>query len=198
MKWEVEKENLQKLIFKDKLSYEQIGKLYNCSGTNIKKIAKRLGFQLQSRRKINSKEHFNKGSGEYVNCKYCGKKIPKYLNKIYCNLTCQGAYIKEQTLEQWRNGDYNHDCKLPTSIKDYIMEKNQNKCEKCGFEGYNIKSGNSILQLHHIDGNSANNNESNLQLLCPNCHAMTENFMALNKGNSGRTSRYKKHMKYYV
>lgn len=29
-------------------------------------------------------------------------------------------------------------------------------------------------------------------VICPNCHAMTENYMALNKGNSGRDKRYKK------
>jgi hypothetical protein len=29
------------------------------------------------------------------------------------------------------------------------------------------------LQLHHVDGNNKNNVLSNLQLLCPNCHAQT-------------------------
>ena len=32
--------------------------------------------------------------------------------------------------------------------------------------------------LPHIDGN---NEESNLQLLCPNCHSLTPTFGALNK-----------------
>ena len=40
--------------------------------------------------------------------------------------------------------------------------------------------------------NDSNNNDiSNLQILCPNCHAMTENYMSLNKGKSGRKNRYK-------
>lgn len=30
------------------------------------------------------------------------------------------------------------------------------------------------LQLHHIDTNHFNNNLSNLEILCPNCHAMVE------------------------
>ena len=192
MKWEAEKEKLQNLIFEEKLSYEQIGRLYKCSGANIKKVAKRLGIQLQSKRKINPEEHFNKDRGDYVYCKYCGKPIPKYLDKIYCNSKCDSNYRKNQTLQKWKNGEYNHDCELPQSIKDYFLEKNNYKCEKCGFEGYNIKSGKTILQIHHVDGNSANNNENNLQLLCPNCHAMTENFMGLNKGHSGRKTRYKK------
>ena len=65
------------------------------------------------------------------------------------------------------------------------------KCEECGFEGYNKTTNNTILQIHHIDGDCENNKPENLQVLCPNCHAMTENYMALNKGKSSRTTRYK-------
>ncbi len=42
--------------------------------------------------------------------------------------------------------------------------------------------------MNHIDGNSENNKEKNLELLCPNCHSLTPNFKGLNKGN-GRHSR---------
>lgn len=37
------------------------------------------------------------------------------------------------------------------------------------------------LQVHHIDGNKANNTLDNLQLLCPNCHSYTDNFGIHNK-----------------
>ena len=37
------------------------------------------------------------------------------------------------------------------------------------------------LQLHHIDGNHENNNLSNLQILCPNCHALTDNYCGKGK-----------------
>ncbi len=39
------------------------------------------------------------------------------------------------------------------------------------------------LELHHIDGNRYNNSLSNLKLLCPNCHALTENYRAKNIRN---------------
>ena len=45
-KWESEKENLIKLIVEDKISYEEIGRRYACTGANIKKVAKRLGIEL--------------------------------------------------------------------------------------------------------------------------------------------------------
>lgn len=39
------------------------------------------------------------------------------------------------------------------------------------------------IELHHIDGNRKNNKIENLSLLCPNCHALTENYRGKNKGH---------------
>ena len=36
------------------------------------------------------------------------------------------------------------------------------------------------LELHHIDGNSNNNSLDNLQILCANCHALTDTYRAKN------------------
>ena len=36
------------------------------------------------------------------------------------------------------------------------------------------------LEVHHIDGDSLNNEMSNLKLLCPNCHAFTDNYRGKN------------------
>lgn len=54
-----------------------------------------------------------------------------------------------------------------------------NKCERCGISEWNGKPLN--CELHHIDGNNANNNLDNLIILCPNCHSQTENFRSKNK-----------------
>lgn len=59
-------------------------------------------------------------------------------------------------------------------IEDGIKE---DKCEICGQT--NIWLGKRLpLELHHIDGNHFNNSLTNLQILCPNCHAIQD-------GNSG-------------
>lgn len=50
----------------------------------------------------------------------------------------------------------------------------ENKCEICGCVEWNGKP--IICQLHHIDGDETNNELSNLQMLCPNCHSQTENY----------------------
>ena len=46
------------------------------------------------------------------------------------------------------------------------------------------------LEIEHIDGNYLNNIESNLLLLCPNCHSLTSTYKGANKGN-GRKDRSK-------
>ena len=49
----------------------------------------------------------------------------------------------------------------------------QEKCERCGLSEW---LGQKIpLELHHKDGNRFNNDISNLEINCPNCHALTPN-----------------------
>lgn len=73
----VTKEELEKLIFGEKLSYEEIGRRYEVSGSAIKKKAKKLGIELPKKRDINSNETFNKG----YSFKYNKKDLEKYLGE---------------------------------------------------------------------------------------------------------------------
>lgn len=57
----------------------------------------------------------------------------------------------------------------------------ENKCEICGITEWNNMPLN--MELHHIDGNKYNNSLDNLILLCPNCHAQTDNYRAKNIKN---------------
>lgn len=57
----------------------------------------------------------------------------------------------------------------------------QHQCESCDLSewlGVNIP-----LELHHVNGDARDNRIENLQLLCPNCHALTGNYRAKNIGN---------------
>ncbi|MCQ2754452.1 MAG: HNH endonuclease [bacterium] len=54
----------------------------------------------------------------------------------------------------------------------------EHKCECCGnteWMGLPIK-----LELHHINGDHFDNRLENLQILCPNCHSMTDNYRGKN------------------
>lgn len=58
---------------------------------------------------------------------------------------------------------YNH---LGTAHRIRLFEKHR-ECQECGFSEHP-----EILVIHHIDGNRRNNDDSNLIILCPNCHAL--------------------------
>lgn len=52
------------------------------------------------------------------------------------------------------------------------------RCENCGLEKWLGKE--ITLEVHHLNGNHLNNEQENLQLLCPNCHSYTENWRGKN------------------
>ncbi len=67
-----------------------------------------------------------------------------------------------------------------TSLRKRLLRENYFQHECCNCKN-TIWLGNPIpLELHHIDGNNQNNNLTNLQLLCPNCHSLTNNYRGKN------------------
>lgn len=127
-------------------------------------------------------------------CLYCNETFIGNTNRKFCSNKCCNAWKEEKYIKEWKNEErkISGNATIPSIIRNYLLKKCEYQCQECSFEGYNKITGNSILQIHHINGDSADNSEKNLQVLCPNCHAMTENFMALNKGKSSRNKRYKK------
>jgi predicted restriction endonuclease len=80
---------------------------------------------------------------------------------------------------------------LSKYIKRYLVEKYGEKCCQCGWNKRHSVTGRVPLEANHINGNAEDNRESNLELLCPNCHSLTANFRFLNKG-MGRACRRKR------
>lgn len=115
-------------------------------------------------------------------CLNCGKEIPR--GNKYCNNTCKAEYERKEYIKRWKAGEESGIIgkdKIATAVKVYLREKYKNSCQCCGWHEINPYTNLVPLQIHHIDGNCLNNQESNLQLLCPNCHALTENFGSRNK-----------------
>ena len=64
------------------------------------------------------------------------------------------------------------------ALRDLIILRSH-RCEKCGLSEW---QGQKIpLEVHHKDGDHLNNEMKNLELLCPNCHAQTENYRSKNR-----------------
>ncbi len=123
---------------------------------------------------------------------------------LYCKPSTLERYLKIMNISYMGNqGRTGHKSKLRKSAIYYIdndivvgshklklklIEDNikEHKCESCGLEEW---MGNKIpIELHHVDGNRFNNKLENLEILCPNCHANTDNY-------SGKNIKHKQHKK---
>lgn len=106
----------------------------------------------------------------------------------YCKKTSSDVEIYSYLIP--KDTDYNE---LSRSARRYLLLKEANfACSQCGFSKTR-DNGKTILEIDHIDGNHKNNSKENLQVLCPNCHALTPNFRNWGrKGGEKSSSRFRK------
>lgn len=126
----------------------------------------------------------------------CGKEsLNTHRNrKSFCNIKCSSDYKYKVFVDNWLANNENFikgKETISNHIRRYLHETFNSKCQKCGWSEINKKTGKIPLTINHIDGNYENNLRSNLELICPNCHSLTENYGALNKGK-GRKNRLEK------
>lgn len=116
---------------------------------------------------------------QQLGCKQ--QTLNSYLKKMGIEYSGQQAKKGQRKGNSYKTADHyinsnQHitSCKLREKlIRDGIKEK---KCEMCGIS---VWFGKELpLELHHKDGNHYNNELTNLEILCPNCHSIQE-------GNSG-------------
>jgi len=127
---------------------------------------------------------------ERRSCKNCGTTCNRP-EKYYCNNICQLKYQNKLRVDNWLKGKdlgYATNGQIRPFIRTYLISKNNESCEACGWNKKNLTTGRSTLEIHHIDGNYKNNKINNLQVLCPNCHSLTDSHRNLNKGK-GRKER---------
>lgn len=186
--WKQEKEILTQLI-ESGLPYERIGDMYGVSGNAVKKAAKKLGLNLEKRRTINEKEHFNKGAtlkevkSYYDECPICGKR--KYHTSELCS-ECRNKEksenIKEQTLGYYIDGQKYLSTRCNNIRKDAKKTLENSDVEKVCAYCHNHEFD-EILEVHHKKGILEFNSDAkvkeinsvdNLVWLCPNHHRMLE------------------------
>ena len=117
-------------------------------------------------------------------CLNCKKETK---NVKFCSYNCQGTWRTKQKIKA-----FEEEGKTWRSVRPYLIETRGNICEECHNDTWNNKP--IPLEMHHVDGDSNNNMPTNIQLLCPNCHALTDTFKAKNTGN-GRHKRRERYAK---
>lgn len=88
------------------------------------------------------------------------------------NLDCShwtgSAWSKDKQLKDWSSYTKTE------SLKPHLILLRSNTCECC--KNTHWLEQIIRLEVHHLDGDRTNNELTNLQLLCPNCHSYTDNF----------------------
>jgi hypothetical protein len=78
------------------------------------------------------------------------------------------AWSKDQQLKDW--SQYTRG----THLKKHLIKIYGNVCQSCTLSVWLDLP--ITLEVHHRDGDRTNNTFDNLQLLCPNCHSVTDNW----------------------
>lgn len=119
-------------------------------------------------------------------CNCCKKEFTAVYNSK-CNLNCKECIKNRVHLKKIH---FLSDCKTDYSRKQYLLQIRELKCEICKNTIWNDRP--IPIEMDHIDGNHENNNENNLRLICPNCHAQTNTYKSKNKGRGRqfRRTRY--------
>ena len=136
-----------------------------------------------------------------MNCLLCGKPLIKGQTK-FC---CQEHWIEyqyQENIKKWLSGEDSGwtGTGIKNFVRKYLLEKTNYKCELCDWGEKNSYSGNIPVEIHHKDGNYKNNTLENLQVLCPNCHSLTDTYKGLNQDSVRNRIKYlgrKKEIKNY-
>lgn len=132
---------------------------HNCDhcGTTFTHISSRANTAKYCSRACYYQAQHIKGTVQYT-CRHCGTVFRDSPSKkrIYCSRDC----INKTKKENWK-------ATFATVRKNMVRRNMLKKCARCGYDEHP-----HILGIHHRDRNRNNNELSNLEVLCANCHSL--------------------------
>lgn len=147
----------------------------NCS---LLEISKKLGIAKSTASEwlkdyplpddVLAQKALGKAQGNYID----GRLRPE----ILANLAKGWSSASRKTLEELKG--------FPAVRKRILAERGE-KCERCGWNQENPYHGKVPVQVNHINGDCTDHRAENLEVLCPNCHALTEHYMFFGRSHSG-------------
>lgn len=124
-------------------------------------------------------------------CVTCGNSFEGRPTRKYCSNQCQGDERRAEATAQWLRkeipGHAGTTLLIKRFVRAYMLEKAGHKCSKCGWNTPHPVDKKPPLDINHIDGDASNTWEENLEVLCPNCHALTPNYK--NRNRCGKRKR---------
>ena len=124
-------------------------------------------------------------------CEVCGKQ-DRFTGKL-CSQKCVNDKKRNEKIQEWLNGQNDgRRGKTATAywIKTYLIETRGEQCEYCGWSERNPHTGKIPIELSHKNGDFTDNRIENLELICPNCHSLTESYKGANKKSGRPRSKY--------
>lgn len=109
-----------------------------------------------------SSKCYGKASRKEHPCIICGTAILASANKKTCSRACSNT---NRAGIVYTGGREHDKVKSQKQLKVRLLRERGQQCERCKYAIH------QILQVHHRNRDRTNNNLSNLELLCPNCHA---------------------------
>jgi 5-methylcytosine-specific restriction endonuclease McrA len=123
-------------------------------------------------------------------CKECQIPIPS--SRRYCqDHKFDKNSNRRRKIGSWINGSWRGgtDSGLSKIVRDYLLDQANYSCQRCGFDTPHPDDNKTILEVNHINGDGTDHSPNNLEVICPNCHALTSNYRGRNVGN-GRPVYY--------
>lgn len=129
-------------------------------------------------------------------CLFCGADFQRRWrgkSNVFCNGTCSSEYTYQRFIGLWLeckvSASVNRELGVSRYVKRFLRERSGDRCERCGWNQKHPVTDTVPLQVHHRTKERSMPGPDDLELLCPNCHALTETWGALNVGSGPRHRR---------